>query len=232
MTKEIQVAIVDDHPLFREGVSQLLARAAGVEVVAEGATAREALNIAREVVPDVMLLDLRLPDHGAVAASTIVREHPAVRIVILTASNCDGDVAAMLEVGVHGYLLKGSSGQEIVRAVRRVGAGEFYVMPSLAARLLMEKRPTEQKMSDGPEGLLSSREEAILGEVSKGLTNKEIARSLSLREKTVKHYMTNIMQKLGVRNRLEAVLVGQARAPSVAIDRSGVNARRRRLDVG
>jgi two-component system, NarL family, nitrate/nitrite response regulator NarL len=221
MTIPIRTAIVDDHPLFREGVAKLLARTPGVEIVADGSTAVDAVNIARELVPNVLLLDLKLPDDGAAAASTIAREHPSVRIVILTASDSDSDVAAMLRLGVHGYLLKGCTGQEIVRAVQRVHAGEFYVTPSLAARLLTEMTIPTVKTGDGSEGL-SSREEIILAQVSKGLTNKEIARALNLREKTVKHYMTNIMQKLGVRNRLEAVLVGQKRqrpsAPFPAID--------------
>ncbi|SRR5579871_3742052 len=211
MTNPIRTAIVDDHPLFREGVAKLLARTPGVEMVADGSTAAEAVNIAQQLLPDVMLLDLKLPDDGASAASTIAREHPGVRIVILTASDCDSDVAAMLQLGVHGYLLKGCTGQEIIRAVQRVHAGEFYVTPSLAARLLLtETGAPAPKADDGSEGL-SSREEIILAQVSKGLTNKEIARGLNLREKTVKHYMTNIMQKLGVRNRLEAVLMGQRR---------------------
>ncbi len=221
MTIPIRTAIVDDHPLFREGVAKLLARTPGVEIVADGSTAVDAVNIARQFAPDVLLLDLKLPDDGAAAASTIAREHPSVRIVILTASDSDSDVAAMLRLGVHGYLLKGCTGQEIVRAVQRVYAGEFYVTPSLAARLLTEMTVPAAKAGDGSEEL-SSREEIILAQVSKGLTNKEIARALNLREKTVKHYMTNIMQKLGVRNRLEAVLVGQKRqrpsAPFPPID--------------
>jgi DNA-binding NarL/FixJ family response regulator len=210
MTNPIRTAIVDDHPLFREGVAKLLARTPGIEIVADGSTAVDAITIARQLLPDVLLLDLKLPDDGAGAASTITREHPGVRIIILTASDLDSDVAAMLQLGVHGYLLKGCTGQEIVRAVQRVYAGEFYVTPSLAARLLTEMSTPTPKGNEGSEDL-SSREEIILAQVSKGLTNKEIARALNLREKTVKHYMTNIMQKLGVRNRLEAVLAGQKR---------------------
>jgi len=210
MTNPIRTAIVDDHPLFRAGVAKLLARTPDFEIVADGGTAADAVNIAQQLVPDVLLLDLKLPGDGFAAASTIVREHPRVRIVILTASDCDSDVAAMLQVGVHGYLLKGCTGQEIVRAVHRVYAGEFYVTPSLAARLLTEMSTPAPKAGDDSEGL-SNREEIILGQVSKGLTNKEIARALNLREKTVKHYMTSIMQKLGVRNRLEAALMGQKR---------------------
>jgi two-component system nitrate/nitrite response regulator NarL len=210
VTNPIRIAVIDDHPLFREGVAKLLARTPGIEIVGDGGTAVDAVNIAQQLLPDVILLDLKLPDDGTMAASTIASEYPEVRIIILTASDCDNDVAAMLQLGVYGYLLKGCTGQEIVRAVQRVHAGEFYVTPSLAARLLMEMSTPAAKGDDGSEEL-SSREEIILAQVSKGLTNKEIARALNLREKTVKHYMTNIMQKLGVRNRLEAVLMGQKR---------------------
>src|SRR5215471_17840066 len=135
MMSPIRTAIVDDHPLFREGVAKLLARTPGIEMLADGSTGTDAVNIARELLPDVLLLDLKLPDDGAAAASTIVREHPCVRIVILTASDCRDDMAAMLQLGVHGYLLKGCTGQEIIRAVQRVHAGECYVTPSLAARM-------------------------------------------------------------------------------------------------
>jgi two-component system, NarL family, nitrate/nitrite response regulator NarL len=214
MTNPIRTAVVDDHPLFREGVAKLLARTPGVEMVADGSTGVEAVKIARELLPDVLLLDLKLPDDGAAAAATIVREHPSVRIVILTASDCDSDAAAMLQIGVHGYVLKGCTGQEIIRAVQRVYAGECYLTPSLAVRVLAKMSAPAAKADDGPEEL-SGREEIILAQVTKGLTNKEIARALNLREKTVKHYMTHIMQKLGVRNRLEAALLGQRRQHTV-----------------
>jgi len=214
MSNPIRTAVIDDHPLFREGVAKLLARTPGIEIVGDGSTASEAVNIAQQLQPNIILLDLSLPDNGVGAVSTIAREHQGVRIIILTASESETDVAAMLQLGVHGYLLKGCTGQEIVRAVQRVHAGEFYVTPALAARLLTQmSSPAASKAEENSEEL-STREELILAQVSKGLTNKEIARGLNLREKTVKHYMTNIMQKLGVRNRLEAVLMGQKRLRS------------------
>lgn len=207
MANLIRTAVIDDHSLFRDGVVKLLARTPGIEVVAYGSTAADAINIARDLLLDVMLIELKLPDGGALAASMIAREHPGVRIVILTISDSDSDVTAMLQLGVHGYLLKGCTGQDIVRAVQRVHAGELCVTPSLAPRLLMQaSRQAVQSVED-----LSSREEIILAQVSKGLTNKEIARALNLREKTVRHYMTNIMQKLGVCSRSEAALMGQKR---------------------
>ena len=206
----MRTAVVDGHPLFREGVTKLLTRTPGIEMVGDGSTGVDAVRIAREFLPDVLLLDLKLPDDGAAAAPAIVREFPCVRIVILTTSDCHDDVAAMLQLGVHGYLLKGCTGQEIVRAVQRVHAGECYVTPSLAACVLTKRSTPTAKVGGGSE-VLSGREEIILAQVSKGLTNKEIARALNLREKTVKHYLNHIMQKLGVRNRLEAAVMGQRR---------------------
>jgi two-component system nitrate/nitrite response regulator NarL len=207
MINPIRTAVIDDHPMFREGVAKLLARTPGVEIVADGSTAADAVRIARELVPDVLLMEIKVPDGGAAAVSTIVSEHPGVRILILTVSDSDSDVSAMLQLGVRGYLLKGCTGQEIVGAVQRVHAGELCVTPDLAPRLLTEaSRPGGAAAEN-----LSGREEIILAQVSKGLTNKEIAKALNLREKTVKHYMTHIMQKLGVGNRYEAAAMGQKR---------------------
>src|SRR5215467_2233024 len=136
MTDSIRTAVIDDHPLFREGVVRLLARTPGIDVVACGSTAADAVSIARDFAPDVLLIELKLPDNGAAAASAIAREHPGIRIVILTVSDSDSDLAAMLQIGVHGYLLKGCTGQEIVCAVQRVHAGDMCVTPALPLRLL------------------------------------------------------------------------------------------------
>jgi two-component system, NarL family, nitrate/nitrite response regulator NarL len=207
MANSIRTAIIDDHPMFRDGVVKLLARTPGIEVVACGSTAADAVTIARDLAPDVLLIELKLPDDGAAAAAAIARAFPAVRLVILTVSDSDADLTAMLQTGVHGYLLKGCTGQDIVHAVQRVHAGELCVTQSIAPRLLTEAGQPNPEAADG----LSSREEIILAQVSKGLTNKEIARALNLREKTVKHYMNHIMQKLGVGSRYEAAQIGQQR---------------------
>jgi two-component system, NarL family, nitrate/nitrite response regulator NarL len=220
MINLIRTAVIDDHPMFRDGVAKLLARTPGIEVVAVGSTAADAVGIAREFQPDILLIEIKMADDGAVAVATIAREHPGTRLMILTVSDDASDVTAMLQLGVHGYLLKGCTGQDIVRAVQRVHAGELCVTPVLAPRLLNEGGRREAAED------LSSREEIILAQVSKGLTNKEIARALNLREKTVKHYMTHIMQKLGVGNRCEVAAMGQKRQrtsepiPQVAPERS------------
>jgi DNA-binding NarL/FixJ family response regulator len=207
MTNSIRTAVIDDHPMFREGVVKLLTRTPGIDVVAFGSTAADAISIARDFAPDVLLIEIKLPDDGAAAVAAIARDHPAVRLVILTVSDSNSDLAAMLQVGVCGYLLKGCTGQEIVDAVQRVHAGDQCVTQAIAPRRLGDAGGSGRDAVDS----LSSREEIILAQVSKGLTNKEIARALNLREKTVKHYMIHIMQKLGVDNRYEAALKGQKR---------------------
>jgi len=177
MINPIRTAVIDDHPMFRDGVAKLLARTPGIEIIAVGSTAADAIRIAQEFQPDVLLIEIKMPDDGAAAVSTIVREHPGMRLMILTVSDSASDLTAMLQLGVHGYLLKGCTGQEIVRAVQRVHAGDLCVTPVLAPRLNEGGRP--EAAED-----LSSREEIILAQVSKGLTNKEIAKALNLAAKS------------------------------------------------
>ena len=202
----IRIAVIDDHPMFREGTVGVLTRADGIEVVGEGATASDALAIAKERVPDVILLDLHLPGGGIEAAASIARACPNVRIVALTASEDEQDVASALQAGARGYMLKGCSGQEVVETVRAIVRGDSYVAPSLAARLLVKKGTRIEATVDDNHRGLTFREKDIFALVSRGMSNKEVARSLKCTERTVKHHMTNIMQKLNVRNRVEAVL--------------------------
>jgi len=211
----IRVVVVDDHPVFREGVTCCLERAGGFEVIAHGGSADEAIRIAREMKPDLVLLDINMPGNGIEAARRIAAEYPSVKTVILTASENEEHVAAALEAGARGYIVKGVSVSDLVRTVRAVHCGESYVSPGLAARLLTQmqkKRATGRDEPEQPD--LTIREEEILGHVSNGLTNKEIAKRLAISEKTVKHYMTNIMQKLQVRNRVEAVMSNRVRRTS------------------
>lgn len=213
MQKSIRVAVIDDHPLFREGVAQTLQACEALEIVGLGANHADALRIAKDVAPDVMLLDIQLPGGGGLdAAREIAAAHSKTRIVILTASEDEEHVATALDAGASGYVLKGVSGNDLIRTVQAVHAGDTYVTPDLAARMLKSlKRGTVQK----PERdvfSLTPREEDILDCVAVGQTNKEIAIRLNIGEKTVKHYMTNIMHKLQVRNRVEAAIKAKARA--------------------
>jgi two-component system, NarL family, nitrate/nitrite response regulator NarL len=212
MPGAIRIAVIDDHPMFREGAVQIFNGIEDIEVVAEGGTAADAIKVAEEFRPDVMLLDISLPGGGLEAAASIARACPTVRAVMLTASESELDVASALQAGARGYILKGSSGTEVVETVRAIYNGESYVAPSLAARLLIQMGKRSEVGACKPASDLTSREEEILSLVSRGLTNKEIANRLLLTERTVKHHMTSIMRKSKVRNRVEAMLMFRRKA--------------------
>jgi two-component system nitrate/nitrite response regulator NarL len=209
MADPLHVAIVDDHPLFREGVAHTLGAQPDIEIVGEGASAADALRIAAERLPDVMLLDVSMPGGGVEAARQIAAAYPVVRIVMLTVSENEEDVTAALRAGARAYVLKGVSARELVGVLRAVGAGEVYVTPSLAASLLTDGRGAASGRRGELVDELTERERQILERVAEGDSNKEIAAQFGLSEKTVKHHMTNILQKLQVRNRVEAALLAR-----------------------
>jgi len=210
MSDKYSVVLIDDHPLFREGVAKTFNDEADFEIVGQGANAQEALQLVEDLLPDIVLLDISMPGGGIAAAGCIAKACPVVKIIMLTVSEHDEDVLAALQVGARGYILKGVGGAELIGIVRAVIEGESYVSPNLAARLLVEigngdgKNKARDPFSD-----LTAREEQILKLVARGMSNKEIGRELKIQEKTVKHYMTNILQKLQVRNRVEAALVAR-----------------------
>jgi DNA-binding NarL/FixJ family response regulator len=211
MASSIQVAVVDDHPLFREGVANTLAGSPDIEVVGQGSSAEDAVHLARDLLPDVLLMDISMEGGGINAVRAITESYPVIKIIMLTVSESEEDVLRSLKAGARGYILKGVAARELVKIVRAVHAGEAYVTPALAASLLIDLREDHQSLgpSPGPLDELTEREHQILELLSKGSSNKEIARELALSEKTVKHYMTNILQKLQVRNRVEAALLAQ-----------------------
>jgi len=210
MSNLLRVVVIDDHPMFRKGVISVLTKADGIAVVGEGATAADALKVAQEFVPNVMLLDLLLPGGGGIeVAAGIARVCPDFRIIILTASENEQHVASALQGGARGYILKGSSGHELINAVRSIARGDSYVASNLAARLLINQGKRIETVVDDPHDL-TSRQAEIFALMARGMSNKEIARSLNCTDRTVKHHMTNIMQKLNVRNRVEAALKFQA----------------------
>jgi DNA-binding NarL/FixJ family response regulator len=216
--QQISLVVIDDHPLLREGVVTTLGNQPDMEVLAEGASAREALALAREHLPDVILLDVSMPGGGVRAASDISRACPIVKMVMLTVSEDEEDVLSAFKAGASGYVLKGVGGRELADIVRSVHAGQNYITPGLAASLLQDA-DQRRGASATPDPLetLTQREREILQELSKGASNKAIANALDLSEKTVKHHMTNILQKLQVRNRVEAAVLAQragAKGPS------------------
>jgi len=206
MIDSIRVAVVDDHPMFRQGVVNLLRKAGDIEVVGEGATASDSLKIAQQRVPDIILLDVSIAGGGIEAAAALAGAHPDIRVIMLTASEDEQHVASALKSGARGYILKGCSGQEVVEAVRAIARGESYIAPNLAARLLSKKRCETEPVSDCNSRNLTSREAEVFALVARGMSNKEIARAFNTTERTIKHHMTNIMQKLNVRNRVQAAM--------------------------
>lgn len=208
----IKLAIVDDHPMFRQGVVAALGSDPAVGAIFEGNCVEDSLRICREHSPDVLLLDLYMEGGGHNAAQQISEQYPSVKIIVLTASDDDEDVSKALELGARGYVLKGVGGRELMETVLAVYRGETYVAPRLAAGLLAKMRRQLVKDISSDADKLTPREEEILTKVGEGLMNKEIAISLGIAEKTVKHYMTNILHKLQVRNRVEAVLALRSRS--------------------
>lgn len=215
MPDKIRIILIDDHPLFREGVAYTLEAQPDFAVLAQGENLDDAVRLARECAPDVMLLDINIPGGGINAAAAVNAAMPAVKVIMLTASTDEDDLAAAMRAGAKGYILKGVAARELVGIVRSVWAGEGYVAPSLAAGLLAGLHGGRPPAKADPLAELTEREREVLDCVAAGLSNKEVGARLHLSEKTVKHYMTIVMEKLGVRNRTEAALLvekmGQAR---------------------
>ncbi|WP_077963365.1 response regulator [Ensifer adhaerens] len=206
MVARIRVAVVDDHPLFREGVTRSLSEIDGFEIVAEGSSKDDATEIAQSLGPDVMLMDISMPGGGLEAIPAILEVAPGQKIIILTVSEDGDDVTAALDRGATGYVLKGVGASALAEVIRTVASGERYVAPTLSAKLLSPKAPAPS----GKSGLVASltpREKEVLHLVAAGMSNKHVAIELDLQEKTVKHHMTQIMTKLGVANRTEAAMV-------------------------
>lgn len=211
MSERIRLVIADDHALFRDGLATILAAESDLEVVGQASNAEEALRLAREYQPNIILLDIDMPGSGLLAAQAVAKDWPDTKIVMLTASEDDDHLMKALKAGARGYILKGVAARELLRILRAIAAGESYVPPALAASLLVElSTPIPQtKQPHDPIDELTEREREILQALASGLSNREIAARMFLSEKTVKHYMTNILQKLQVRNRVEAALLAQ-----------------------
>jgi two-component system nitrate/nitrite response regulator NarL len=205
MTAPIRLAVIDDHPLFREGVTRSLAEMGGFEIVGEGGSKEDALRIAHDQLPDIMLMDISMPGGGLSAIAPILERHPGQKIVMLTVSEASEDITASLQNGAKGFVLKGVGSRALAEVLRTVAAGESYVSPTLSARLLSD--PVRASPKPDPIEQLTGREREILSLVASGLSNKHVALRLDLQEKTVKHHMTRILAKLNVRNRTEAAMV-------------------------
>ena len=215
MSEPIRVAVADDHPMFRAGVVTSLREEEGIEVVGDAVDGATALALARTELPDVMILDINMPGGGLQTAQRIAVACPATRIVMLTVSEDEDDLLAAMKAGASGYVLKGAGASELAAVIRSVHAGEVYVAPALAWGLLREMRTPRTSPYDE----LTDREREVLELVAEGLSNQEVGERLGLAEKTIKHYMTNILGKLQVRSRVEAaLLVAREGSPSRGAD--------------
>ena len=211
----IRVLIVDDHQLFRRGVSSLLAGREDIEVVGEANNGAEAVERARELMPDVVLMDIKMPELDGIAATKQLKaEMPYVRIMMLTVSETDEDLFEAIKAGASGYLLKNVDPDHLVASVLQVQRGEVPIAPTMAAKILRELTTP----SEAPIQSLTSRERQVLELLASGMANKEIAFTLKISENTVKNHLRNILEKLHLQNRVQAALyavrMGLADRPS------------------
>jgi two-component system, NarL family, nitrate/nitrite response regulator NarL len=214
---KIRLAIVDDHSIFLEGMLSVLKTEPDIEIVGEGANAQDAVRLAREFLPDIIFLDISMPGGGLNAAREIVENYPVVKIIILTGSEGESHVMTALKTGARAYVLKGVAARELVNILHAVQAGEIYVTPTLAANLLTEMTTgSHVEPAEGTFEKLTEREREILELIAAGTSNKEIGLKLHLTEKTVKHYVTNIFQKLQVHNRVQAAILALKTPPGRA----------------
>ena len=199
---EIRVVVVDDHALHRDGTRQILEAHPDLQVVGEADSGEVALALVNQLRPDVVLMDIRLPGmNGIEATRRLTRDHPEVRVIMVSAYDEDEYVRGALEAGAAGYLRKTAPGRELVQAVRAVATGASVLQSGLAARLLISSRRPEPGVAD-----LTERELAVLRLVMAGLHNREVAARLGISTRTVDRHCDNIYAKLGVSSRTEAVV--------------------------
>ncbi|MCA9832745.1 MAG: response regulator transcription factor [Thermomicrobiales bacterium] len=202
---KIRVMLVDDHPLVRTGIAGMLANADEIEIVGEAANGKEALQVLAVAQPDVILLDLRMPEmDGPELIRHLRSEGNNIGILVLTTYDTDADILRATEAGANGYLLKDTSRDELIGAIRATHAGDGWLTPTIAAQLMRTVRQGEIEQ-------LSSRELQVLKHVAKGLSNKEIASELHVSQATVKTHLLHIFRKLDVNDRTAAVTMAMER---------------------
>jgi len=209
MSELVRVLIVDDDALMRAGLRGVLANDEGIEVVGEAVDGRDALYRTRLLKPDVVLMDVRMPDLDGIAATRqLLDTFPVVRVVILTTFEQNDYIFGALSAGASGFLLKRTPPEELVAAIHTIAAGDSLLSPSVTSRVIerMAKQPAPDASRDARLVELTPREREVLGLVARGLSNAEIAAALVIEESTVKTHVKRILSKLGVRDRVQAVI--------------------------
>lgn len=212
----IRVLLVDDQQIVRQGLSTILTYAPGIDVVGQASTGKEAIACARDLKPDVILMDIKMPELGGIPATRqICKEMPDTHVIILTTYDSDDLVFEGIKVGARGYLLKDTTGENLVDVIRGVVKGESQIDPTVARKVLGEfqrlaKAPPKQHQRAVPDDLifepLTPREEEVLNLLTEGLSNREIGSRLHLTEGTVKNYVSTIISKLQANDRTHAVV--------------------------
>jgi DNA-binding NarL/FixJ family response regulator len=205
----LRVLIVDDHALFRRGLQMVLAGEPDIDVIGEASDGAEAVEKAKALKPDVVLMDVRMPRRSGIEAASEIRgELPDAKILMLTMSDEEADLYEAIKAGASGYLLKEISIEEVPDAIRSVWSGQSRISPSMASKLLTEFAAMSQRAGDrqGGGAQLTPREMQVLRLVAQGLNNKDIAEQLFISENTVKNHIRNILDKLHLHSRMEAVV--------------------------
>ncbi|MET8603544.1 response regulator transcription factor [Streptomyces rubiginosohelvolus] len=207
--RTVTLVVVDDHPVVRDGLRGMFTAAPGFEVLGEAADGVDALAVVGELDPDVVLMDLRMPGGGGVAAiAELTRRGARSKVLVLTTYDTDSDTLPAIEAGATGYLLKDAPREELFAAVRAAADGRSVLSPAVASRLMTRVRTPA---ADPAESTLSAREREVLVLVARGTTNREIAAELFISEATVKTHLTHVFAKLGAKDRAAAVAVGYDR---------------------
>ena len=204
----IRVLVVDDQELFRRGLVMLLTVEPGIAIVGEAGDGDEGIEIATQVAPDVVLLDIRMPKRSGLEACQAIKQAvPTSKLIMLTVSDEEADLYEAVKSGASGYLLRDSSIEEVAQAVRVVADGQSLISPSMAVKLIDEFKQMSRPEREHVPGLrLTDRELEVLRLVAKGLNNREIAKQLFISENTVKNHVRNILEKLQLHSRMEAVM--------------------------
>ena len=206
----IRVLVADDHVLFRRGLELVLGQESDITIVGEAGDGVEAIRRTEELLPDVVLMDVRMPRTSGIEACLAIKElAPSTKIIMLTISDEEGDLYEAVRAGANGYLIKDVPGEEIVSGLRAVYAGQSLISPSMASKLLSEFALMIKKQDERPTALvprLTERELEVLKLVARGMANKDIARELFISENTVKNHVRNILEKLQLHSRMEAAM--------------------------